>query len=94
MVNETTNKDQDTPLHYAAQLGHEQIAELLISNGASLNAQNYQGYTLLHWAASKGHQKVSQIGTINRRYSHEKNSNFIGNHWSGIKAYFFTNQVG
>lgn len=55
------DKDQDTPLHYAAQLGHEQIAELLISNRASLNAQNYLGYTPLHWAASKGHLKVVKM---------------------------------
>lgn len=48
------DKDKDTPLHYAAVHGRGEIIELLIANGALVNARNYQGYTPLHWAASRG----------------------------------------
>jgi len=40
-----------TALQWAAEYGHEGIVEILISNGAELNALNNQGRTALHWAA-------------------------------------------
>ena len=39
-----------TALQWAAEYGHEGIVEILISNGAELNALNNQGRTALHWA--------------------------------------------
>jgi ankyrin repeat protein len=55
------DNDKDTPLHYAAYFGRGQIAEILISAGAKLNAQNYLGFTPLHYATNKGHTEVVKI---------------------------------
>ncbi|MDP6527160.1 MAG: ankyrin repeat domain-containing protein, partial [Kiritimatiellia bacterium] len=60
-------KDKDmyrgaTPLHPAAALGHKEISELLIANGANVNVKNEAGYTPLHLAASSG-QKTT-IGLL------------------------------
>ena len=40
-----------TALHWAAYMGHDNIVELLLKNGASPNVQNNQGDTPLHKAA-------------------------------------------
>ena len=42
-----------TPLHFAAENGHVEIARLLLQNGAELNAKNNYGSTSLHCAASQ-----------------------------------------
>ncbi len=39
-VNSTTKWHGETPLHYAVEAGHRQIAELLIAEGADVNAMN------------------------------------------------------
>jgi len=39
-----------TPLHYAADEGHTEVVELLIANGADVNAKNDEGGTPLDWA--------------------------------------------
>ena len=38
-----------------------EIAKLLISNGASVNAKDKNGYTPLHWAAKQGRKGVTEI---------------------------------
>ena len=45
----------DTPLHFATT---KEVAELLIANGASVNATDKWGNTPLHLAASGGHMDV------------------------------------
>ena len=46
-----------TPLHYTAREGHKEIAELLVENGADVNAEitagNYRGKTPLDWAKNQ-----------------------------------------
>jgi len=42
-----------TPLHKALLGGHKEIAELLISKGANVNAKDNDGLTPLHWAETK-----------------------------------------
>jgi cytohesin len=53
-VNAKDDFDGRTPLHYAAQLGHKEIVELLIANDADVNAKNKYGETPLLSAATKG----------------------------------------
>ena len=42
-----------TPLHFAARDGYKEIVELLIAEGANVNANNQYGYTPLHLATTK-----------------------------------------
>ena len=57
-VNARDNYAQ-TPLYEAVQLGHKDVAALLIQNGADVNAKTYHdGPTPLHWAAYLGHKDL------------------------------------
>jgi ankyrin repeat protein len=46
------------PLHWAAT---KEIAELLISKSADVNAKANDGWTPLHWAADKGHKEIVEL---------------------------------
>jgi ankyrin repeat protein len=50
-----------TPLHWAAENGHRDVAELLLANKADVNAKDNNGYTPLSWAAKAGHKDVAEL---------------------------------
>ncbi|MDD9140185.1 MAG: ankyrin repeat domain-containing protein, partial [Candidatus Cardinium sp.] len=50
-----TNQDGYTPLHIAAQCGHESIVTYLLNRGADINKENKKGKTPLSLAAEAGH---------------------------------------
>jgi ankyrin repeat protein len=53
-----------TPLHWAAMAGKKDIAELLLANGAKVNAKidgRFGGCTPLHLAAWTGHKDVAEL---------------------------------
>ncbi len=52
----------DTPLHYAASYGHKDIAELLLSNRANVDAQDGIGRTSLCDAARGG--RIEEVGML------------------------------
>lgn len=52
---------QYTPLHYAAHYGHLEIAEILTSRGADLDAENPYYSTPLYLAAEQGHPEVVEF---------------------------------
>ena len=61
-VNEKyTDWGNSAPLHSAAYGGHKEIAELLITNGANVNAKNDKGGTPLHEAAWEGHKEIAEL---------------------------------
>jgi len=47
-------KVDKTPLHVAAQEGHPEICELLLSHGADVDARDMLRMTPLHWAVERG----------------------------------------
>ena len=52
---------EGAPLHYAVVGGHKEVAELLISKGADVNAKDKDGWTPLHEATMGGHKEVAEL---------------------------------
>ena len=52
---------QKTPLMYAAQGGHRQIAELLLSAGATPDSRSRKGLTALNFAEKDDHADVVEL---------------------------------
>ncbi len=60
-VNARNNRSV-TPLHFAATNGHEEIARLLIAEGANVNVNmGDYSWTPLHDAANRGHTKLVKL---------------------------------
>ena len=55
-----------TALHWAALLGHKEVAELLLVNKAEVDARDSAGETPLIWAAYKGHKDVVELLLANK----------------------------
>jgi hypothetical protein len=50
-----------TPLHWAAVLGHKDVAALLLANGAAVDARKTTGETPLHLAAGENRTDVAEL---------------------------------
>eukprot|EP01027_Heterolobosea_sp_BB2_P014661 GEZU01021028.1.p1 GENE.GEZU01021028.1~~GEZU01021028.1.p1 ORF type:complete len:215 (-),score=56.31 GEZU01021028.1:20-664(-) len=57
-VNIKEQRNQVTPLHWAAREGKLNVLEFLLENGADINFQDKDGYSALHYAALNGHTDV------------------------------------
>jgi ankyrin repeat protein len=55
---ESTNREDRTALHIAAQHGDREMVLFLLESGASLEAVDFKGQTPLHLAAGAGHFNV------------------------------------
>jgi serine/threonine-protein phosphatase 6 regulatory ankyrin repeat subunit B len=55
-----------TALHYAATYGYMEIADLLLSKSADVNAKTKKGETPLHYAASGGYRDVVELLLSNK----------------------------
>jgi ankyrin repeat protein len=56
------NRFRETPLHFAAERGHLEVAELLIRSGAALNARSrFTRMTPLLAAAQNGHARLARL---------------------------------
>ena len=51
----------ETPLMAAADYGHTEVADLLITSGADLDATSRSGWSPLHWAAMAGHVETAML---------------------------------
>jgi ankyrin repeat protein len=49
-----------TPLIWAADGGHKNVAALLIAKGANVNAKS-EGWTALHSAAEEGYKEIAEL---------------------------------
>ncbi|XP_022958312.1 E3 ubiquitin-protein ligase XBAT33-like isoform X1 [Cucurbita moschata] len=56
----------NSPLHFAAAKGHNEIVSLLLENGADVNSRNYCGQTAVMQACRYGHWEVVQTLLIFR----------------------------
>src|ERR1035437_6384980 len=52
-VNTRDSFSKRTPLHFATEKDHLDVAELLLKKAADINAQDYMGMTALHWAVDR-----------------------------------------
>ena len=48
---DSEDNDQDTPLHLAAQEGHDKVVDMFLGAGASVSSKDKNGWTPLHFAA-------------------------------------------
>ena len=48
-------------LNYAAYLGHKEIVELLVENGAKVNSKGLADWTPLHLAARNNKKQIVQL---------------------------------
>jgi ankyrin repeat protein len=55
------DKDGDTPLHIASQLGYDAVAKQLLIHEADVDARNKADKTPLHLASSYGHRAVVKV---------------------------------
>ena len=55
------NQFKVAPLHWACAVSNYDIADLLIKNGADVNAKQMQGVTPLHSAAHNGQTKLAKL---------------------------------
>ena len=53
-----------TPLHPATYSGHKEVAELLIANGADVNAKDWNGRTPLDWAEDVDEDDSIEVGPL------------------------------
>ena len=60
-VNQNVDNFQTSPLHIAAKEGLDEIAEILIQNGAKLNAKDDLNLTPLHYAVIGNHLSTVKI---------------------------------
>ncbi|QOJ78899.1 ankyrin repeat domain-containing protein [Infirmifilum lucidum] len=57
----TRDKYGWTPLHYAADGGHLEVARLLLDRGADVNTRDNDGRTPLDLARAMGHKEVVEL---------------------------------
>jgi 26S proteasome non-ATPase regulatory subunit 10 len=60
------NREGFTALHYAASYGYLEIAELLLTKNADVNAKTSKGDAPLHYAASYGHKDIVELLLSNK----------------------------
>jgi ankyrin repeat protein len=51
----------ETPLHFAANLGHKDVVEFLLAKKADVNAKANNGWTPLYVAGRTGHNDVAEL---------------------------------
>lgn len=65
-VNTRDSFSKRTPLHFATEKDHLDVAELLLKKGADINAQDYMGLTALHWAVDRQHKDIVEFLLANK----------------------------
>ena len=58
---EVKDKNGQTPLHRAAEVGNEAVVRLLLDKNAKTEEKDHWRRTALHWAAIEGHEPVARL---------------------------------
>jgi ankyrin repeat protein len=53
--------NDQTPLSWAAEKGHEAVVKLLLDKNADVESKDTNGRTPLSWAAEEGHEAVVKL---------------------------------
>ena len=61
VINAKTKTQQWTPLHLAAQRNSVHVGDVLVVNGADLNAADVRGNAALHYAALNGFLAITEV---------------------------------
>ncbi len=69
------NKEGDTPLHKAIEIGNYKLINLLLENNADTNIQNKLNETPLHFAANVGDCKIIKLLLLYKANIYIKNKN-------------------
>jgi ankyrin repeat protein len=77
----------ETPLHFAARLGHTNVVKVLLSYGAPVNASDGSQLTPLHRAASYGRHQVVELLLASKADRSAKS-------WDGKTAWDFAIESG
>jgi ankyrin repeat protein len=77
----------ETPLHFAARLGHIKVVKVLLSSGAPVNASDGSQLTPLHRAASYGQHQVVKLLLASKADRSAKS-------WDGKTALDFAKESG
>ncbi|KAI9689886.1 MAG: hypothetical protein M1822_009768 [Bathelium mastoideum] len=78
MQPDAQNSDKETPLLWAASVGHEAVVKLLIGqDDVEADSRNYHGSTPLSLAASKGHEAIVKL-LIERDDVEADSRNYVG----------------
>jgi len=56
--------NRNTPLHWAARAGNDEVAQLLMMRNCPPNAQNDDGDTALHWAMRAGRKGMTVVKVL------------------------------
>lgn len=67
--------DGETPLHWAAANGHNDVVKFLLANKADVNAKDNNGDTPLHEAAGKGYADTAELLLAGRADVNAKDKN-------------------
>ena len=73
-VNAKTMRDSWTPLHFAAAMNRKEVAELLLTNNADVNAKDKQGRTPFSYAAAHGYKDVAGLLLANKAEVNDKDN--------------------
>jgi len=78
----------ETALHWAAAMGHEDVAQLLLDKGADVNAGAGSCGTPLHWAACNGHVGVIRLLLANGASVNAEGGFLLGTplHWTTVRG--------
>jgi ankyrin repeat protein/uncharacterized protein YaiI (UPF0178 family) len=68
---DAANRDNETPLHFAAKYGKKSLVGVLIEHNATLNAPNIDNKTPMWLAAKNGHEETVELLLVKNAYFDE-----------------------